>query len=260
MWNALCKLWKNKDLVLTLTKREINSQYKQSFLGKLWIVFQPLGLVAVYTIVFSLFVRLPSEGVPYALFFIVALLPWRFFNSTIGSSPRIVTGYSGLVRQRRFYRPALVFVKLISETVSFTYSLISLVILMVYFMFFPGANIFYVIPIFFIQLILSIGLMFLLSSLNVYVRDVNLMTPIIMRMWFYLTPIIYSYQSVPIQFQPLLALNPLTGIIDGYRRVIIHNQVPDFYMLSYGLIFGLTFLAIGWVTFLKLEKNFADVV
>ncbi|MCL7748041.1 ABC transporter permease [Halalkalibacter alkaliphilus] len=257
---SLVEIWENKDFIITLSKREIIAKYKQSLLGKLWIIAQPLGLMIVMTIVFSLFVRLPSEGLPYAPFLFVALLPFMYFNTTVNSSTSIINHYAGLIRQRNFFRPTLVIIKFLSETVNFSFALIGLVIVLLFYKMVPGIYAFYAIPILLIQMTLMLGLMFFLSATNAYVRDFGLIAPLALRMTRYLSPIMYSFHAVPIQYQPYLVLNPLTGIFDGYRQTILHNQPPDWSMLLYSLVFSVIVLIIGWVTFMKLEKNFADVV
>ncbi|GAF64991.1 ABC transporter permease protein [Bacillus sp. TS-2] len=257
---SILKLWDNKDFILTLSKREINSKYKQSLLGRLWIIISPLGLMAVMTLVFSIFVKLPSEGLPYAPFLFVALLPFMYFNSAISESPKIINGYAGLIRQRNFYRPSLVFIKFFAHTINFFFTLIGLVLVLIIFKIYPGINALFAIPILFIQMMLILGVMFIFAGVNAYVRDFGMIAPLGLRLMRYLSPIMYSYRDLPIQFQPFLALNPLTGIFDGYRQTLLHNQVPDLTLLSYSFIFSLVLLVIGWSIFMKLEKNFADVV
>ncbi len=256
----LVEIHENKDFILALARRELVSKYKQSLLGKLWIIIQPLGLMLVLTIVFSLFVRLPSEGLPYAPFLFVALLPYLFFSKAIGASTGLINSYSGLIKQRNFYRPALVLIKFLSETVNFGFTLIGLVLVLLYYQLFPGLNALYAIPILCIQMIMMLGFMFLLAALNAYVRDVGVVAPLVLRMLRYLSPIMYSFSAIPLQYQPYVALNPLTGIFDGYRQAILHNQPPDLLMLVYSLVFSVVVFIIGWIVFMKLEKNFADVV
>ncbi|WP_249870461.1 ABC transporter permease [Oceanobacillus saliphilus] len=260
MENSISKIWENKDFIKTLSKREIISRYKQSLLGKCWIMLEPMGLMIVLTIVFSVFVKLPSEGLPYAPFLFVALLPWMYFNKAVNGASRIIVGNSGLIRQRNFYRPALVFIKLLSETVNFGITLIGLMLVLLYYNILPGINALYTVPVLFIQMILMLGLMMLLSSVNAYIRDVGLVTPIILRLGRYLSPIMYSFYAIPEQYQPIMALNPLTGIFDGYRQAILHNQPPNMSLLLYSGVFSIVILIIGWITFNKLEKDFSDVV
>lgn len=254
------KLWEHKDFIVTLSKREIISNYKQSLFGNIWILIQPLGLLAVMTVVFSHFVQLPSEGLPYAPFLFVALLPWLFFNSAVGASPKIIVTFSGLIRQRSFYRPALVMTKLLSESINFIITLIGLVIILILYQIKPGVNAFYALPILGIQLLLMLGFMMFLAASNTYIRDFGQMTPLLLRLGRYLSPIVYSYHAVPEHYQTYLRFNPLTGLIDGYRKTILHNQPPDWLLLQYSFIFSICILVIGWATFAKLEKNFADVV
>ncbi|WP_368658024.1 ABC transporter permease [Metabacillus halosaccharovorans] len=258
--SSLTKVWEQKDFIITLSKREIFSRYKQSLLGKFWLIAQPLGLMIVLTIVFSIFVRLPSEGLPYAPFLFVALLPYLYLNKAVGSSTNVISSYAGLIRQRKFYRPSLIFIKFLSETVNFAFSLVGLVVVFMVYKIVPGLYAFYAIPILLIQMIFMLGLMLFLSATNAYIRDVGMVTPLVLRMLRYLSPIMYSYSTIPIQYQPYMALNPLTGIFDGYRKTILHNQPPDMMLLLYSLVFSVIVLIIGWVTFMKLEKNFADVV
>ncbi|WP_332628482.1 ABC transporter permease [Halalkalibacter flavus] len=257
---SLSEIWEHKDFILTLSKRDIIAKYKQSLLGILWIILQPLGLMIVLTVVFSLFVRLPSEGLPYAPFLFVALLPYMYLNSAVNASTKLINSYAGLIRQRNFYRPSLVFIKFISESVNFGFALIGLLVVLLFYQIFPGVNALYAIPILAIQMLLILGVMFFLSATNAYVRDVGMVVPLGVRMLRYLSPIMYSYHAIPIQYQPYMALNPLTGIFDGYRQALLHNQPPDMMLLLYSFVFSLIVFIIGWVTFMKLEKNFADVV
>lgn len=257
---ALAKIHENKDFIIALSRREIISKYKQSLLGKIWIILQPMGLMIVLTIVFSLFVRLPSEGIPYAPFLFVALLPFLYLNSAVGASSNLINNYSGLIKQRNFFRPTLVFIKFLSETINFGIALIGLAIVMAIYKIIPGINALYAIPILATQMVLMLGLMLLLSATNAYVRDLGVVAPLVLRMLRYLSPVMYSFNAIPIQYQPYVALNPLTGIFDGYRKAILHNQPPDMMLLVYSMVFSVIVLIIGWVTFMKLEKNFADVV
>jgi ABC-type polysaccharide/polyol phosphate export permease len=258
--SSIAKLWNNREFIMTLSRREIVSRYKQSLFGKLWIILQPLGLMIVLTVVFSLFVKLPSEGVPYAPFLFVALLPYMYMNNTVNTSTKLINTYSGLIKQRNFFRPSLVFTKFLSETVKFGFALIGLAIVLLFYNIIPGFYALYAIPILAIQMMLILGIMFFLSATNVYVRDIGMVVPLGIRMLRYLSPIMYSYHSLPIEYQPYLALNPLTGIFDGYRQTILHNQAPDMTLLLYSFIFSLFVFLVGWFTFMKLEKNFADVV
>lgn len=260
MASSISKIFEHKDFILTLSRREIISKYQQSLLGSLWVLIQPLGLMIVLTIVFSLFVKLPSEGLPYAPFLFVALLPWLFFNTAVNSSSKIIVSNAGLIRQRNFFRPALIFVKLFSETINFVITLGGLVLVFIYYGIVPGINALYAVPILCIQLILTLGLMLFLSAANAYVRDFGLIAPIILRMGRYLSPIMYSYHTIPEKYKPLMALNPMTGIFDGYRQSLLHNHPPDFTLLIYSLVFSVVTLVIGWITFMKLERNFADVI
>ncbi|MYL30760.1 ABC transporter permease [Halobacillus halophilus] len=260
MNNSQTGFKQHADFVFTLAKRELKSKYQQSLLGKLWVIIEPLGLMIVLSIAFSLLVPLPSEGFPYPAFLFVALVPWLFFNNAVNASSRTIIGNAGLIRQRNFYRPALVLVKLLSETFNFFITLIALALVLLFFQIPLGFNALYVIPIFLIQFMMMLGLMLFLSSVNAYVRDFGLVAPIMLRMGRYLSPIMYSYQAIPTQYKPYMALNPLTGLFDGYRQAVLHNSAPDFLLLSFSLIFALVVLVVGWVTFTKLQKNFADVV
>lgn len=248
------------DFILTLAKREIKAKYQQSLLGKLWVLIEPLGLLIVLSIVFSLLVRLPSEGFPYPVFLFVALVPWLYFNSAVNSSTRVIIGNAGLIRQRNFYRPALVFINLLSQSFNFLITVIMLVTVLIIYRIEVGINALYAFPILAIQIIMMLGLMLFLSSINAYIRDFGLVAPIILRLGRYLSPIMYSFHAIPIQYQPMMALNPLTGIFDGYRQTILHNQLPNFSLLLYSLVFSIVVLIIGWITFKILQKNFADVV
>jgi len=260
MIQSIKRLAEHKEFILALARRELNAKYKQSFFGKLWIIIQPFMFMLILTIVFSKFARLPSEGIPYPLFFLTALLPWNFFTNAIGGAPNIIVGQSGLIKQRSFYRLSLVINRLVTESVNYFYSLISLVIIYVYFHVTPSFMALFIIPLYFLQCILILGFMMLLSSLNVYIRDIGLVTPIITRLWFYLSPVIYSFDSIGEKYQKWLVLNPMTGILDAYRKVLLHHELPECIPLLYSSIFAIVIFVLGFITFNKLEKKFADVL
>jgi ABC-type polysaccharide/polyol phosphate export permease len=260
MVESIKQLREHKGFILALAQRELNAKYKQSFLGKLWIVIQPFMFMLILTVVFSKFARLPSEGVPYPLFFLTALLPWNFFTNAVGAAPSVIVGQTGLIKQRAFYRLSLVVNRMITESINYFYSLISLVIIFIYFQVTLSWTMLLIVPLFLLQSFLIMGFMMLLSSLNVYVRDIGLATPIITRLWFYLSPVIYSYELIGEEYRKWLILNPMTGILDGYRKVLLHHQMPEWIPLAYTVGFSLVIFIIGFIVFNKLEKKFADVL
>ncbi|XEC95258.1 ABC transporter permease [Paenibacillus tarimensis] len=254
------KLYKNKEFIWALTKRELKGKYKQSLLGKLWIFLQPFSLMLILSFVFSQMVRLDSEGLPYPVFLFAGLLPMIFFQNTISSSANIITGKASLIKQKFFMREALVINKLFTEVINLFFGSLGFILILLYYQIQIGIYSMFVLIIFPIQLMFMYGLMLILSSLNVYIRDVEMLTPLIIRLWYYLTPVIYSYSSIPNKYKVILALNPMTGIIDGYRKALLHNTVPDIGLLLYSLGIGLVVFFVGSKLFSKLEKYFSDAL
>ncbi|MDH6674549.1 lipopolysaccharide transport system permease protein [Paenibacillus sp. LBL] len=250
---------KNKNLIKALVKRELKAKYKQSILGKLWIVIQPFLLMIVLSIVFSRIVNISSGIVPYPVFLYTALLPWTLFTNSVGNSAGIFTANASLIKQRPFFRPALVIQRLFNEVINFLFSLLGYIALIVFYQVDLSMHIFFVLPVLLLQIYLMFSFMLIISSVNVYFRDVSLIMPIILRVWFYLSPVIYSKESLG-NYYWLYYINPMAPIIEAYRNVVLYKEYPNLNSLIFCFLTATVVFISSIIIFKKIGKNFADVL
>lgn len=260
LWGHLRKLYTYRELIRSLALREVRTRYKQSVLGIGWTVLQPVMTMLIFTAIFSRVLRVGSEGVPYPIFSYVALVPWTLFSaSLIGGAPSIINNM-GLVGKIYFPREifplsvigacsvdfvvasSIVGVMLIWYQVSLAWTILLLPLLVV------------------LQTMLTVGLLFVVSSASVFIRDIRFVVPLMTQMWMYLTPIAYPISEVPERYLSLYKLNPMVGIIDGYRRVVVHGRLPDFGTLAVTAAVSVVLLIGGYALFKRLEMRFADII
>ena len=249
-----------RELLYFLTLREIKAKYKQTALGLVWSILQPLAMITVFTIVFSHFAQLPSDGKPYAVFAYCALLPWQFFAGVLSRGISSLLSNQNLVQKVYFPREIIPFAVVASATVDFVIGGVSFFGLL-WFYNFPFE--FYwlmIIPIFAIQVCFMVGLILLLSPMNVFYRDISHVIPLLVQIWMYATPIIYPLSLVPERFRLIYFLNPMVGVIDAYRKILLHDSAPDLISLSMAAIVSGAALVAGLTYFKRVEFELADVL
>jgi lipopolysaccharide transport system permease protein len=246
--------------LITWTSREIKARYKQTVFGIAWAVFQPLVLTIIFALIFSVFIKLPSEGVPYPLFVYSALLPWTFFSRAAVGAITSIVGNMNLVKKIYFPREILVYSSVAAYLVDFLCGLLVYVGLMIYYRT-PVNPAMLMLPVLFtIQIFLTLGVALGAAALNVYLRDINQMAPLVMQMWMYASPVIYSVTLVPEKWLPFYLLNPMAVLVASYRAIILQGVWPDLRWVAVAtLISGLIFLA-GYGIFKRLEGRFADII
>jgi len=251
----------HKDLLFYLVKREIAGRYKQSILGYFWVILNPFFQMIVMTIVFSTIMRINVPGVPYFLFLYVGLLPWGFFANSLGASMGELVGMGTLMKKVYFPRELIVLATMIAKIIDLVLASIIFVIFMILFR--QSSNIFLdlvIVPvIFLVQFVFTFGLGLLISSLNLFYRDIQYLMNLIVMLWFYLTPVIYPVNIVPDRLRFLFSLNPMSVIINAYRKVILGGEPPDWGHLAVAAAISLLTLFVGIKAFKKLEGRFADV-
>jgi lipopolysaccharide transport system permease protein len=260
MLNDLRKLYQYRYLVWMWTQREIKIRYKQSILGAAWAILQPLSLMFIYTLVFSFFVHVPTDGIPYPIFAYVAILPWTLLSTSLSFGiPSLVTNMN-LLTKIYFPREILPLTPIGAGLLDF---LIGFAVFLVF-------MIFYHLPLFltivwlpillFIQIILTVGVSLFASALNVFYRDIRFLVPLVIQLWFYATPIIYPYSSVPEWLRPIYNLNPMVGIIDSYRRVILLGKPPSLPLLAVSTSISILLFLLAYAYFKRVEWKFADLI
>ncbi len=254
------ELWSYRELFYFLVWRDIIVRYKQTVLGATWVVIQPFGSMIVFTVLFGELAKMPSDGVPYAVFSFAALVPWSYFASSIGRSGNSLVGNAHLITKVYFPRIALVASSTLSGLLDYGISFLVLLGLMHYFGIQLGWKILLWPLLTIVLVLLSFGVGLILSSLNVKYRDIGHTIPFAMQLWFFATPIIYPTSIIPENYRGLASLNPMWAIIDGFRFAILPSRQADWQQLSISLAFTLLLLVIGLIYFRNTERDFADIL
>ena len=250
------ELYQYRELLKTNVHKEIRGKYKGSILGVLWSFLNPLLMVVVYAIVFPYLMRMTQDN--YLVFLITGVIPWIFFTTVVTSGCNCVWTNGGIIKKVYFPRAILPISVVCAALINF---LISCIIILI-FVFFSGIgfsfNILWLPLIALIQSILSLGILFILSSINVYVKDVEYLVQFIMNLLFYATPIIYNVSMFPEKYRWILYLNPMAHLIDAYRSIFYYKAMPNFTSLGIVGLVSIVVLVIGYSIFKKLEKGFAE--
>lgn len=254
--NIIKNLYNYRELLKTNIKKEIRGKYKASFLGVLWSFVNPLLMVMVYAIVFPYIMR---QNIPnYLIYLIVALIPWNFFTVVISQGASVIIQNGGIIKKVYFPREILPISVVTSGLINF---LISSVITLI-FVLFSGIGITWTVIFFpfiaLIQYVLCLGIVFIVSSINVYIRDLEYIVNFIVQMLFYATPILYSLDMFPERMRWLFMLNPMAHIVTGYRDILYYQVMPQFNSLFIVLIISVIIMICGYAIFMKLEKGFAE--
>ena len=255
-------LWAYRELFLILAWRDVAVRYKQTLIGVAWAVLRPFLTMVVFTLVFSKLAKLPSEGAaPYALMVFAGMLPWYLFSSALSGAADSIVANSNLIGKVYFPRMIVPAASLVTALIDFVVSLALLVLLMAWYRFVPGWHLL-LLPIFvLLALLVSLGPGLWISALNVKYRDFRYVIPFILQFGLYISPVGFSSTIIPDHWRLLYSVNPLVGIIDGFRWCILGGEsllyVPGF---TLSLVIAGFFLWLGISSFRSTEKSFADLV
>lgn len=248
-----------KYLLSQLILREIKARYKQSILGYAWIIFNPLIQLLVYSFVFSVIFRFPTENIPYSIFLFIGLLPWIYFQTSLSSSALVLVDNANLLKKVNFPREVLPYSVICAKSVDLFFSSLLLIIFFIYYNLSVSLSIFYIIPFFILQVILMSGLSLFLSAANLFYRDIQYVTNLMLLMWMYLTPVVYPISLVPNNYLWFYKLNPMVGIMEGYRSAVF-NSAFDLPSTLISIVTSILIFLFGFFVFKKSEKVFADIV
>ena len=249
------------ELLWQMVGREVKARYKQSVLGYAWVILNPLAQMLVMSFAFSIILRIPtnaSANIPYSVFLFVGLLPWTLFANSLTSSCSALVGASSLITKIYFPRTILVLATTMAKIIDFLFALSILTIYMFYYQIPVTINILWVIPIFLIQQIFTLGLSLFFSAANLLYRDIQYLLSLILVLWMYITPVIYPADIVPQQYRLIFQLNPMAVIINAYRQTLLGGGVPNYTSLLIALFLAILFLLFGLSYFKSREKIFAD--
>ena len=249
-----------KDLLWLWTMREVRVRYKQSVLGTAWAILQPLALAAMFTLVFSLIVKVPTGTLPYPLYSYTAVLVWTLLSGGITSGINSLINNMNLVGKIYFPREILPMATIAAALVDFVVAGSGVVVLLAWYRWPIHVTALWMIPLIALLLMIMTGLTLMGSAAIVYYRDFRFLVPLALQLWFYGSPIIYPVDLVPEDFRSLYALNPLVGILSGIRDALLLGKMPDLRLLLPALALGPVVLMSGYVVFKRAERGFADVI
>jgi lipopolysaccharide transport system permease protein len=259
-WIRGRELWEFRDLLVRFARRDITLRYRQTVLGVIWVVLQPLMAAGIFTFVFGRVADLPSEGVPYFAFSFAGMLGWNLFNSTVTKFSASLTGNSGLVSKIFFPRLVLPFSTLGSTLLDFVVSLGMMVVVLLVAGVAPGWGI-VTLPVWMLlALLVAGGIGLTAGALMVKYRDIGYVLPVVTQLLLYATPIAYSLSRVPEGAQAWVKLNPLTGVMVGVRWSLLDTAAPDAGMVAWTVGAAVVLFLFGATVFTRMERQFADVI
>jgi lipopolysaccharide transport system permease protein len=260
-WAGFAELWRSRELLFHLAARDVKARYKQTVLGAAWAVLQPLLLMAIFSVVFGRLAGLgrTTDGVPYPLYVFAGLLPWTFFSTAVSSSSASLVTNANLVKKVYFPRLALPLASLGAPLVDLAIALGVLALIGLTYGGRPSASLLLA-PLFLLGTVLAAaGVGCLLGALTVTYRDFRHVVPFLLQFWLFATPVIYPVRLAPESWRPFFALNPMAGMVDGFRAAVL-DRPPDVLntLISAGV--ALTLLLAGTWVFHRVERGFADVI
>jgi lipopolysaccharide transport system permease protein len=254
------ELWRYRELFWFLALRDILVRYKQAIIGVAWAVLQPVLTMLVFSVIFGYLAKLPSGGRPYPILVFTALLPWQFFAHSMSASSQSVVGNAGIIQKVYFPRLVIPASAVISGLIDFCISFIILIGMMIWYRIMPTGNIIFL-PVFIalaFMSALSVGLW--LSALNVEFRDVFYVVPFLVQAGQYISPVAYSSSIIPEKFVYVYSLNPMVGVIDGFRWSLLGAAAPNWHSVLISSISVFLIFITGLFYFRKMEKTFADII
>ncbi len=259
-WKDFIELWQYKELLFFFAWRDFKVRYKQTSLGVAWALFQPIITMIVFTVFFGNLAGIPSDGVPYPIFVYVGLLFWQFFSDALTDTSNSLISNQAIVTKVYFPRLLLPISTVATKLLDFAIASCVLAVLMIYYHFVPNLLGLLVIPLLLlIAFMAALGGGLFLASINVKYRDVRYILPFFIQLLLFVTPVIYS-SSIAKKYSKLLALNPMTGVIQGARAVLLHTAPINWLLIAISGVACLVILIIGFITFKKTERFFADII
>jgi lipopolysaccharide transport system permease protein len=248
------------ELLMNLTRREVMGRYSQSLFGAGWAIAQPLAMMAVFTLVFSRLGKMPSDGAPYPLFAFSALVPWFFFSTSVNSGTMSLVQYRNIVTKTYFPREIVPIAQVGSRLVDLAASSSLFAILLIYYNISLNAWS-AMVPVFVAMLVLfALGTTLATSAINVFYRDVSPVVQIGLQLWLYLTPVAYPLSAVPSEYRALFLLNPLTGVVEGLRAVLVFGRAPEWEVVGISASLIVAVFVGAALLFKSTDKYFADVI
>lgn len=261
-WVALQlkELWAYRELLYFLVWRDIKVRYKQTALGAAWAIIQPVFTMIVFSIVFGRLGKIPSDGIPYPIFTLAALVPWTFFSQGLSQASNSLVGSAHLIKKVYFPRLSVPIAAVTSGLIDLALAFVVLLGMMVYYGILPTIHVVWLPPLLLLTVVTSLGVSLWLSALNVQFRDVRHVLPFLTQLWLFATPIAYPSSLLPEPWKMLYSINPMVGVVEGFRWALLGADSAPGPMIIVSALAALAILVSGTFYFRRLEKTFADVI
>src|SRR5262245_50632311 len=240
--------------------RDLQVLYKQALLGAGWAILEPLFAVIIFSIIFGVIVHMPSEGVPYPLFAFAGVLPWTYFAEAVRRSGVGLVTDAELVRKIYFPRLIMPLANVVSPLVDFCIAFVVLLIVMAFYGIAPNVKMLVIPFLMIVAALLALSIELWLAPINVRFRDIKHTLPFMIQIWMYASPIVYPLSMVPEQWRVLYSLNPMVGVIEGFRWAVFGQGEPNFMALGMSAVIIVILMAGGLIFFRRMERTFADVI
>ncbi|MEQ1885614.1 MAG: ABC transporter permease [Bryobacteraceae bacterium] len=256
----LREVWEYRELLYFLTWRDVKVRYRQTAIGAAWVVIQPLMTMLVFTVLFGRLAKMPSDGLPYPIFAFAGLLPWQLFSSALTGAANSLVGNQNLIAKVYFPRLIIPLSGILGSLVDFAVSFAILLVLMAYYRIWPTAAV-WALPLFILLAMttaLAVGLWS--AALNVKYRDVRHIIGFVVQFWMYATPVAYPSSLIPEKWRVLMGLNPMSGVVEGFRWALLGGQPTYGPLLGVSIVAVLVLLIGGLIYFRRTESTFADII
>lgn len=256
----LAELWRYRQLLYFLVWRDVKVRYKQTALGASWAIIQPFFTMVVFSLFFGKLAGIPSDGVPYPIFSFAALVPWTFFSQGLTSSAGSLVASQNLIKKVYFPRLAIPIARVLSGLVDFSIAFAVLLAMMMFYGFAPTLNVLWIPALLLLAFITALGVGLWFAALKVRYRDVSYITPFMVQVWLFATPIAYPSSLLPEQWRVVYGLNPMVGVVEGFRWSLLDTATAPGPMILASTLAAVAILVGGAYYFRTMERSFADIV
>ena len=256
----LSELWQYRELLYFLVWRDIKVRYKQTALGAAWAIIQPLFTMLIFSLFFGRLAKMPSDGIPYPLFSLAALVPWTFFANGLNQSSNSLVASANLLKKVYFPRLVIPLATVLAGVVDFALSFAVLLGLMAFYGIAPTINLLWMPLFLLLALVTALGVGLWMSALNVKYRDVRYIVPFVIQVWMFSTPIVYSSSLLSPRWRTVYGVNPMVGVVEGFRWALLGTNTAPGFTIGVSATAALLILIGGAYYFRHMEKTFADIV